>query len=165
MMKHWGLCLALCASGFSVAGCVQNTVTSLSASGSGVSNGSAATHRVVDIPQWNRYRLVDKIVTKNTDTMLNYWQAVATDCSAEKFQVLRIAKDPQHGTATLVDYSVNPSFPAGNPRSRCNVAPVSATSLHYKPATDFTGVDAVPVTVAGPRGTIMNALFRIRVVD
>ncbi|MBO1358855.1 hypothetical protein J2D73_03445 [Acetobacter sacchari] len=164
-MKRWGLFLAVCATGFSLAGCVQNSVTSLNASGAGVSNGSAVTRRVVDVPQWNRYRLVDKIVMKNTDTMLNYWQAVAINCSAEKFQVLKVAKDPQHGTATFVDYSVNPSFPASNPRSRCNAAPVAATSLHYKPAADFTGVDAVPVTVAGPQGTIMNVLFRIRVID
>jgi len=147
-----------------LSGC-NSTTTQVIAASAPPAPAQPTARPVLNIPGSTLYHIVDRIVTKDTDTMLGDWAIVDVDCSTEKFQVLRIQRKPGHGTADLRDYRTHPSFVSTNPRSKCNERQITATSLHYRADPGFTGFDSLLVMISGPYGKVMNTAFRIRVVD
>ncbi|NHN85875.1 hypothetical protein GOB93_14665 [Acetobacter musti] len=161
-MRQFGTRATLAILCIGLTDCVNTTSTSINAA---AGSGGAQARRVVSIPKSALYRVADKIVRTDADTILNYWGAVDSNCTPEKYQVIKIVRDPAHGRAWLADYKTHPHFPSQNARYKCNATPITATALHYTSASGYTGFDTIGVMVADPHGNVMNVAMRIRVVS
>jgi hypothetical protein len=80
------------------------------------------------------------------DTALN------PDCSVMGQTVMRLLKNPSHGTATIDATNDFTSYPATNQRYHCNEKKVSGIAIYYKSADRYTGPDTASFEVISPSG-------------
>lgn len=88
---------------------------------------------------------------------------VNPDCSPLGTITIRVLEAPEHGRVTISSSHFFPSYPASNPRSRCNTRRVSGTQAVYLAQRGYTGPDRVVLEAIAPSGGYARRMFRIEV--
>jgi hypothetical protein len=78
--------------------------------------------------------------------------SVNPDCSADGTVVVRVLKEPAHGTFGSRTAMVFPSFPSENPRAHCDSRRVSGQEQTYKSKPGYTGPDDLEFEFIYPHG-------------
>jgi Domain of Unknown Function with PDB structure (DUF3857)/Transglutaminase-like superfamily len=85
------------------------------------------------------------------------------DCSVIGIPTVRIIESSKNGGIIVEKGSGFPSYPANNPRSRCNSNAVDGEVIFYMPEFGYVGADAVLVEIIYPDGTARTRRYAIEV--
>jgi hypothetical protein len=76
-------------------------------------------------------------------TIVGLHYSLTPDCKPSGTVIVRILKQPSHGTLEVEAGKGFPNYKADNVRSRCNTQEVEVTRVWYKASADFKGRDQV----------------------
>jgi hypothetical protein len=106
---------------------------------------------------------LNRIIASGTKQRMGFFYALNPDCSASGDVNVRVAKQPEHGTAEIVAATLFPNFEKENIRSRCNQHKVRGQQVNYKAAEKYTGNDTLELLVLYPGGFAQEVQFDISV--
>ena len=90
------------------------------------------------------------VALSETRTIVYWATLVNPDCSLAGSYAIKIRKEPKNGTVEVVDEGGFTSFPANNPRSKCNTRQVPLTKVFYTSKPDFAGTDVIDIELFDP---------------
>jgi hypothetical protein len=107
-----------------------------------------------DVPQ-----TVLKTVAPETMTTIAFAVSMNADCSANDPPVVRISKQPAHGSAQLVQKVDYPRFSLSAIPPGCNGAKLAGIAVEYKSVANYLGADFLEFEATGKNGK--HDIFRI----
>jgi len=85
--------------------------------------------------------------------------ALDTECSLVEGYQSVIAEAPEHGTAEIVSYAFNPSYPKGDPRYKCNERTIEGKAVIYTSKDGYAGPDKFTFLAIQPGGFAIETTF------
>ena len=102
-------------------------------------------------------------VPVGTPRQLDAEYSVHEDCSSLGDVVVRITRQPEHGSVEVRSGEVHTNFPDSNPRHVCNARTVAGKQVWYIPAAGFAGDDHFALEAIYPSGGSREVNFAITV--
>jgi hypothetical protein len=106
---------------------------------------------------------VKRIIASGTKQRVGFFYALTPDCSADGDVIIRVTKQPEHGTAEIAPATLFPSFEKENIRYKCNQHKVRGQQINYKSAEKYVGSDELELLVLYPGGFAREVLLNISV--
>ena len=106
---------------------------------------------------------ISRVIASGAKLRIGFFTSLTPDYSSNGDVIVRVTKQPEHGTVeTLVktDYAY---YPKENIRNRCNQHKVKGTQVSYKGAEKYTGNDDFELLVLYPTGIASEYHFDISV--
>jgi hypothetical protein len=85
------------------------------------------------------------------------------DCSSMGDSVVRVTKQPEHGTVKTAPGSFYPAYAKEHIRYKCNQHKVQGTLVNYKSEDKYIGPDAVELLVIFPQGSAWEVSIDLNV--
>jgi hypothetical protein len=102
-------------------------------------------------------------VVSGRKTNINNYSSIQSDCSSNGYPEIRVSKRPEHGEALAEHATKAATYPASNPRSKCNGRQLPTTALFYTSKPSFIGKDHFEVEIIFPTGGYRRANYQITV--
>ena len=110
-----------------------------------------------------RFVRVDKTVLAGSEIDLTTSRSLNGDCSPHGHVEARVVSQPAHGTVTIEDATIYPTFAPNHPLNHCNGRKAMATVVKYRAESGYTGSDVAVVEVFFPSGNSPTMTFNIAV--
>ena len=106
---------------------------------------------------------ISKAAIGATPIMIWRNSAINPDCTEVPGVTLTVLREPEHGTATVSNDPIYPSFPAANPRSVCNARKVPGHTAIYQAAAAYRGRDRLVLQGSSPDGRVREITVQVDV--
>jgi len=93
-----------------------------------------------------------RVVASGKDTDLGFYTALYPDCTVHDIPILRVVKQPEHGSVETLETISFPNYTKKSPSYKCNQQKTKGVLLTYKSAQKFLGKDAFDLLVTMPDG-------------
>jgi hypothetical protein len=103
-------------------------------------------------PQTSQNARLSRAALSGVKLRLAFETSLNPDCSVIGETVIRLVKNPSHGTATIEDSKDFTAFEAANQRYRCNEQKVRGTAVYYKSVSGYAGPDFASYQIIYPSG-------------
>jgi hypothetical protein len=89
--------------------------------------------------------------------------ALNPDCSSMGYPVIKMVKQPEHGTIAIEHGEEYPVFPKESALAVCNSAKVPVTYLFYTSEPNFKGLETLSYDAIRANGAFVHREFEINV--
>jgi len=110
-----------------------------------VSNAQQVVDNTQNTNAFNREYTSQRFAISGRKSVLGYFYGLKPDCAPVEWMEVKIAQAPENGEAKLVDANTLPTYPAPNPRVKCNDRSVQSRALEYTPTKGYVGADYIEV--------------------
>jgi hypothetical protein len=115
------------------------------------------------VAQAVKYLHLNKATIQGHRIQISYGLQANRDCSPNGYPSIKITTAPSHGRVSIERGRVIPSYPANNPRRRCNGTKLPAVVVFYTPSAAFTGRDFVETATSFINGEVAETKIDIDV--
>jgi hypothetical protein len=104
-----------------------------------------------------------RVVPSGVSQGIGFFVSLNPDCTHTGETIVRITKQPEHGSANVVNGTHFPNYPKDSSRFKCNSQRVKDTQVHYKSADKYVGNDTFEVLVIYSHGIAWEMQYEVSV--
>jgi hypothetical protein len=108
-------------------------------------------------------REISRVAVADQQLRVAFFYDLYPDCSLVGVPTVRVIDPPKNGRLNIENGPGFPSFPANNPRFKCNDQRVDGAVMSYMPNSGFTGGDMITVEAIYPDGSSRKRRYAIEV--
>jgi hypothetical protein len=105
----------------------------------------------------------DRVVISGTKTQIGFFHSLNPDCTSSGETIVRVTKQPEHGTTDITTINGFALYKKDNIRARCNEHKVKGPAIFYKSEDKYVGDDTIDFLVIFPKGFAWDLHVNVKV--